>query len=110
MRYIPRKLLIHSAEIFTPISEDSFGNIVYSDGVRVEYVRIDSTEAVGFNGMKKSDGYSAVMIYDIKNSRPQNFKFTTGQKVVFDGYTAFVVSVSEFYEKTGLHHIEIGLG
>ena len=44
MRSIPRQLLIHSAEIRNPLSEDSFGNILYSEPEYIKYVRIDFTD------------------------------------------------------------------
>ena len=109
MRSIPRQLLIHSAEIRNPLSEDSFGNILYSEPEYIKYVRIDFTDNFELQGMNRENTLTAVLIYDCKNSSPSNFNFKKGQAVEFDGNLFTVVSVVKLYEKTQLHHIEITL-
>lgn len=109
MRAIPRELLIHSAEIRTPLSEDSFGGVVLSEGVRLRYVRIDSVRGCGYDGMRKSSKCSAVLIYDCRNSYPRGFEFSLGQRVNFGGAEYTVISVEQYNEKHLPHHIEVGL-
>lgn len=109
MRSISRELLIHSAEVRTPVSEDSFGNVIFSEGTQLKYVRIDSVRAFGFEGMRKLNKRSAVLIYDCRNSMPRGFEFSPGQRVYFGGAEYTVASVERFYEKRLLHHIEVGL-
>lgn len=109
MRSIPRELLIHSAEVRTPLSEDSFGNVILSEGVQLKYVRIDSVRGCGYEGMRKSGKSSAVLIYDGRNSLPRGFEFSLGQRVYFGGAEYTVVSVEKYFEKRLPHHIEVGL-
>lgn len=109
MRSIPRELLIHSAEVRTPLSGDSFGSVILSEGIQLKFVRIDSVRACGYDGMRKSSRCSAVLIYDCRNSYPRGIEFSTGQRVYFGGAEYTVVSVEKFYEKRLLHHIEVGL-
>lgn len=109
MRYIPREMLIHSAEIRSPLSEDSFGNIIWSEAAKLEFVRIDEEKRVGFSGMNKPDSGSALLIYDCRNSRPRGFEFAPGQQVSFCGKDYTVSAVRRLYAKNRLHHIEAEL-
>lgn len=109
MRSVPRELLIHSAEVRTPLSEDSFGSVILSEGVQLRYVRIDSVRGCGYDGMRKSGKSAAVLIYDCRNSLPRGFEFSLGQRVYFGGAEYTVASVEKFYEKRLLHHIEAAL-
>lgn len=109
MRSIPKELLIHSAHVRTPVSEDCFGNVLLSEGTELKNVRIDSVRACGYEGMRKSGRSSAVLIYDCRNSFPRGFEFSLGQRIYFGGAEYTVVSVEKFYEKRLLHHIEAGL-
>lgn len=109
MRYIPREMLIHWAEIRSPLSEDSFGNVIWSEAAKLEFIRIDEENKVGFSGMNKPDSGSALLIYDCRSSRPRDFEFSPGQQISFGGREYTVSAVKRLYEKKRLHHIEAEL-
>ena len=109
MRYIPREMLIHSAELRSPLSEVSFGNVIWSEAVRLEFIRIDEENGFGFSGMNKSDSGSALLIYDCRNSRPRDLEFSVGQQVSFGGRNYTISAVKRLYGKKRLHHIEAEL-
>ena len=109
MRYIPREMLIHSAELRSPLSEDSFGNVIWSEAVKLEFIRIDEENKVGFSGMNKPDSGSALLIYDCRNSRPRNLEFAPGQQISFGGKDYTISAVRRLYGKNRLHHIEAEL-
>lgn len=107
MMCIPRKMLIHRAEVRTVIKEDCFGVKEFSDGVKLKYVRVDYE-----SGDEKSEhGYkgtgSAVLIYDAVNSVPKNFSFENGQIVSYSGAIFRVKNVKMFYDSGRLHHVEV---
>ena len=109
MRYIPREMLIHSAELRSPISEDSFGNIIWSEAARLEFIRIDEESSAVPKGMNCRDYGSALLIYDCRNSRPRDLEFSVGQQISFGGRNYTISAVKRLYGKKRLHHIEAEL-
>lgn len=109
MRFIPRQLLIHSAEVCTPLSEDSFGNIAFSEPQKLSFIRIDDGKTLKRDGFENSDVSSAILIYDCRNSLPKSFVFSLGQRISFGGRSFSVSDISFYYEKKLLHHIEVTL-
>lgn len=109
MRFIPRQLLVHSAEVRTPLSEDSFGNITFSEPQKLSFIRIDDGKVLKRGGFENSDVSSALLIYDCRNSLPKNFIFSLGQRISFGGRCFSVSDISFYYEKKLLHHIEVTL-
>ncbi len=109
---IPRRLLIHSADIKTPVSEDCFGVKTYSESVALKFIRIEYTEtdkARERDMLNMEKGGSAVLIYDCSSSLPKNFIFKTGQETTFEGKKLRVTDVSKLYDESRLHHIEAEL-
>ncbi len=52
---------------------------------------------------------SAVMFFDIKNSRPKNVTFYQGQKIEFNNVEYTVETIETLYDNQKLHHYELGL-
>lgn len=110
MRNIPRQLLIHCAEISSPISENGFGEVAYSEPTQLKFIRIDFADGFTYDSFNRQSKPVAVIIYDVRNSLPHNFIFQKGQSVDFNGEKFTVMSVLKLYEKNRLHHIEITIG
>lgn len=118
---IPKKLLIHSAELITEFSPDKWGKASERETVKLEHVRIDPSEkyVIGENG--ETLRLSAVLFFDCRNSFPQNIKFALKddaaeekkvvlQKVSFGGRLFTVHTVKPLYaDKNRIHHYEIEL-
>ncbi len=109
MKAIPKNLLIHKVFVKTPISEDSFGNIVYSESREINFVRVDYLDKLRLDNMNVENASSATLFYDCVNSSPVNFNFTKGQVVTFDESNFIVSSVLKLYDDSSLHHLEIEL-
>lgn len=118
---IPKKLLIHSAELITEFSPDKWGKATEREAAKLEHVRIDPSEknVIGENG--ETLRLSAVLFFDCRNSSPQNIKFAlkddvvggktvVAQKVSFGGRLFTVHTVKPLYaDKNRIHHYEVEL-
>lgn len=127
IRPIPKKLLIHSAELVTEFSPDKWGKPLESERVKLEHVRIEPSAKHVIGGSERyvhvSKGevvrLAAVLFFDCKNSSPNdvvfalkddliNEKSVVIQKVCF-GRRQFTVQTIEALYADGIHHYEIGL-
>lgn len=127
IRPIPKKLLIHSAELITEFSPDKWGKPRESERVQLKNVRIEPSAKHIIGG---SDRYvhvskgeivqlAAVLFFDCRNSSPGDVAFALKddlvneksvliQKVCF-GTRQFTVQTVEALYANGIHHYEIGL-
>lgn len=118
---IPKRLLIHSAELITEFSADKWGTPQNSDTVRLEHVRIEPSAKYVIGGNGETVQLAAVLFFDCRNSSPADVSFALKddtvnggtvvlQKVSFGGRLFTVQTVETLYaDKNRVHHYEVGL-
>jgi len=111
---IPRHLLIHNAAHHYGVpTKDEWGNETYPDNRTLTNVRFEPSGKIvldrGVSGANTEIRLSAVMFYDVQNSRPQDVTFQYGDSIVFGGQAYRVVSIDKLYDGAVLHHLEVGL-
>ena len=105
---IRKKLLIHNV-LYKAVKDnsrvdDSQDNLDYQE---VENVLIQPIRRLITSKDNQTIQANATMYWDNANSTPITFK--EGATVNFNGREMTVVSISEFYDDTSLHHVEVGL-
>lgn len=118
---IPKKELIHSAELITEFSPDKWGKPQKSETVQLEHVRIGSSAQHVINGNGETVQLAAVLFFDCRNSSPADVSFALKddtvnggtvvlQKVSFGGRLYTVQTVEALYaDRNRIHHYEAGL-
>lgn len=118
---IPKKLLIHSAELITEFSADKWGTPQKSETVQLEHVRIEPSAKYVIGGNGETVQLAAVLFFDCRNSSPADVSFALKddtvnggtvvlQKVSFGGRLFTVQTVETLYaDKNRVHHYEVGL-
>lgn len=105
---IPKRLLIHSCTLKTPVSEDGYGKTVYSEPVMLEKVRIEPSAAVITDKQNRQRQLSALLLYDCRSSKGLT-EFKTEDIVCFNGTEYSVGKIDALYDGKRLHHYEVGL-
>lgn len=118
---IPKRLLIHSAELITEFSADKWGTPQKSETVQLEHVRIEPSAKYVIGGNGETVQLAAVLFFDCRNSSPADVSFALKddtvdgvtvvlQKVSFGGRLFTVQTVETLYaDKNRVHHYEVGL-
>ena len=118
---IPKKALIHSAELITEFSADKWGTPQKSETVQLEHVRIEPSAKYVIGGNGETVQLAAVLFFDCRNSSPADVSFALKndtvnggtvvlQKVSFGGRLFTVQTVEPLYaDKNRIHHYEVGL-
>ena len=107
MRPIPRKLLIHTADVVTETT-DRWGEVTGTNTVTMSLVRIEPSSSITIDKQNSQIKVDAVMYYDCRLSQPADFKFVLGAKVVFEGTDYRIATIKRFNTNIP-HHYEIGL-
>ncbi|MCD8356262.1 MAG: minor capsid protein [Clostridia bacterium] len=110
MRPIPKRLLIHSAELSTPQNCDIWQKITYSDPVNLQHVRLEPCSKIVLDANNTQRQQTATLFFDAVNSSPSGTEFTAGQRVQALGQTYTVLTIEQLYDDRKLHHLEVGLG
>lgn len=118
---IPKRLLIHSAELITEFSADKWGTPQKSETVQLEHVRIEPSAKYVIGGNGETVQLAAVLFFDCRNSSPADVTFALKddtvndrtvvlQKVSFGGRLYTVQTVEPLYaDRNRIHHYEVGL-
>ena len=117
---IPKKLLIHSAELITKFEPDKWGNSAEEEKIILKNIRIEYSEKNVTDTSGTSSELTATLFYDSKNSFPAAKFLLKGeikdgmtvdvQQVKFGGKKFTVKSVEPLYADSGnIHHYEVGL-
>lgn len=118
---IPKRLLIHSAELITEFYADKWGTPQKSETVQLEHVRIEPSAKYVIGGNGETVQLAAVLFFDCRNSSPADVSFALKddtvnggtvvlQKVSFGGRLFTVQTVETLYaDKNRVHHYEVGL-
>ncbi|MDE6745592.1 MAG: minor capsid protein [Oscillospiraceae bacterium] len=118
---IPKRLLIHSAELITEFTPDKWGRASEWNTIKLEHVRIEPSAKHVINGSGETVQLAAVLFFDCRNSSPADVAFALKddtvngrivalQKVSFGGRLFTVQTVEPLYaDKNRIHHYEVGL-
>lgn len=110
MRPIKKKFLIHSAILKGNVVEDKWGNILSSDDILLENIRIEPTDKVVLtNKTNKEIKLDSLIFFDITNSKPKGVEFKTDSTIIFGDFEYTIKKVMYVYDRNRLHHYEIGV-
>ncbi|MDO4174551.1 MAG: putative minor capsid protein [Eubacteriales bacterium] len=110
MRPIPKRLLIHSAQLSTPESCDVWQKVSYSQPAALSHVRLEPCSKIVLDTNNTERQQTATLFFDVVNSLPKSVVFEEGQQVQALGRTYTVLTVEPLYDDHKLHHWEVGLG
>ena len=118
---IPKRLLIHSAELVTKFDPDKWENSSSEEIIPLKFVRIEPCSKMTADSVGNVIRLSATLFFDCKNSSPKetifalksdiiNGKTVESQKVKFGGRIFTVQTIEAFYaDENKIHHYEVGL-
>ena len=118
---IPKKLLIHSAELITKFDPDKWGNSSSEEIIPLKFVRIETCVKMTADSNGNMIRLSAVLFFDCKSSVPKEIKFALKsdilngktvdiQQVKFGEKIFTVQTIEPFYaDENKIHHYEVGL-
>lgn len=108
MLAIPKNLLIHSA-VLQSMTEDKWQSKTTENIAELKKIRIDPSSKLVTSKDNRQIALSAVLFFDLRNSRPMNISFKHGQKILFGGNTYTIETIEKLYDDKKLHHYELGL-
>ncbi len=109
MKPIPKKLLIHSAELFNAVQDDMWQSTDYKKMAELKNIRIDPSSELVTDKQNRQINLAAVMFFDCTNSTPHGVVFAHGQRIRFLGEDYTVETIEPLYDEHKLHHYELGL-
>jgi hypothetical protein len=107
IRPIPINLLIHKC-IYKSVLIDKYGNTTEVQS-ELKRVRFEPFKQTTFTSLGESKNDKMLMFYDCQNSRPKDFNFKELDRIVFKGIEFTIRAISEEYDNSRLHHLEINL-
>lgn len=108
MLAIPKNLLIHSA-VLQSVTEDKWQSETTENIAELKKIRIDPSSKLVTSNDNRQITLSAVLFFDLRNSRPMNILFEHGQKILFGGNIYTIETIEKLYDDKKLHHYELGL-
>lgn len=102
---IPKGLLIHTVT-YEEMTKSEWGNS-FAAPVTIENVRIEPKNTLSRNGTGSTVTSDTLLFWDSVHSTP--CAFVEDSKVTFSGREMIVVSVSDYYDESKLHHKEVRL-
>lgn len=105
---IQPSMLIHAATLQTA-SKDRDQNRTYTTVAALTRVRVEPTSKQVLTSTGSQKQLSALLLFDVRNSRPTGTTFTVGQYVLWNGSEYRIETVDTLYDKRKLHHYEVGL-
>lgn len=109
MKPIPKRILIHTAQISTPEAQDTWQAVTYSDPITLKHIRIEPCHKLVMESDNTQRQQTATMFFDAVHSAPADFTFAEGQRVAALGRTYQVLTIEPLYDEHKLHHYEVGL-
>ncbi|HNW87651.1 MAG TPA: putative minor capsid protein [Candidatus Limiplasma sp.] len=100
--------LIHSATLQTA-SKDRDQNRTYTTVAALTRVRAEPTSKQVLTPAGAQKQLTALLFFDVRNSRPAGTTFVVGQYVLWNGAEYRIETVDTLYDKRKLHHYEVGL-
>ena len=102
---IPKGLLIH-AVTYEEMTKSEWGDS-FAAPVTIENVRIEPKNTLSRNGTGSTITSDTLLFWDSVHSTP--CAFVEDSKVTFSGREMIIVSVSDYYDESKLHHKEVRL-
>ena len=109
MKPIPKKLVIHSADLIEVSTANSWQKEETKTIANLKYVRIEPSSKLITAKDNRQVTLAATLLYDCCNSRPLDVKFIQGQKVIWNGIEHVIETIEPLYDSGKLHHYELGL-
>ena len=109
MKPIPKRLLIHSAELKTVNADNSWQEEETKTIANLKYVRIEPSSKHITAKDNRQVTLAATLLYDCRNSRPAGVGFIQGQKIIWNGIEHVIETIEPLYDGEKLHHYELGL-
>lgn len=109
MRAIPKKLLIHTAQLQRITSKDRCGEGKTDDIAKLEKIRIEPSSRIVRDKNSAEVQLAATLFYDCKNSIPKDFAFKEDDIIMFNEQKLRVQVIEPLYDDNRLHHYELGL-
>ena len=109
MRAIPKKLLIHTAQLQRITSKDRWGEGKTDDIAKLERIRIEPSSRIVRDKNSAEVQLAATLFYDCKNSIPKDFAFKEDDIIMFNEQKLRVQVIDPLYDDNRLHHYELGL-
>ncbi len=109
MKPIPKHLLIHSAKAVKLSEPDTWNNRADETVTELSNVRVEPSSSLTITKDNRQVKLSAVLFFDIVNSKPAGFDFSETDIIETLGNRYEVISVDKLYDERGLHHYEVGL-
>lgn len=109
MKPIPKRLLIHSAELKAVNADNSWQEEETKTIANLKYVRIEPSSKLITAKDNRQVTLAATLLYDCRNSRPTGVGFIQGQKVIWNGIEHVIETIEPLYDSGKLHHYELGL-
>ena len=108
MKPIPKNLLIHSAELYTVVT-DRWGAETETLTAELNGVRVEPARQVNISGDNREAKWEAVLYYDCVNSAPNGVTFSPEQVVKHGGKRYRVIGAQPYSDTRGVHHWEVQL-
>lgn len=108
MLAIPKNLLIHSA-VLQSSAENKWQSEIRETIAELKKIRIEPSSKLVTSKDNRQITLSAVLFFDLRNSRPAGISFKHGQKILFNGNTYTIETIEELFDNRKLHHYELGL-
>lgn len=109
MRAIPKKLLIHTAQLQRTVAKDRWGEEKTISEFNLEKIRIEPSSRIVRDKNSAEVQLAATLFYDCKNSVSRDFVFKEDDIIVFNGQKLRVQLIEPLYDGSKLHHYELGL-
>jgi len=108
IRPLPKRWLIHEMDYYPPTEEDSWGNIIKPDPIRIKYVRYDNSTVFSRDSTQTKIVADGVIFVDAKHSSPIP-KFKEDTKVRIDDRELTIKKIIPCYHptKNEVHHWEL---
>lgn len=110
MRAIPKKLLIHSADVYQEAKMGSgWDGAALEMAGRLSHVRIEPSSRIVRDKNNREQQLAATLFFDCKNSSSTAGDLKEDLIVDFQRQKHRIVSVEPLYDGRKLHHYEIGM-
>lgn len=106
---IPAWARQHTAIFRKRTSTDTWDGPEYAADVTLSGIRVEPTSRIVLSKDNQQVQLASLLFYDCQGSSPAGITFAELDQVEFKGRKFTVVSVDEPYEKSDLHHYEVGL-
>lgn len=109
MRPIPKSLLPHTVGYVKKTDGGRWGEVVSDAPLELRYVRMEPSGKIIRDKNNAEIQLAATLFYDCRNSQPTDIFFEVDDLIIFNGQPHRIKTVDLLYDRSRLHHIEMGL-